>query len=87
MWSKRHWQNEGNFNVVANLFSLVAASYKERKSRFLFLSDAEDDVLDELAIPGKRDYTCIKAPHHGTLNSSTEFLLISRNLKEFPIRT
>lgn len=80
---------EGAFRKMANLLSLVATSYGTRKSRLLLLGDADEDTLDNLTIPGKGNYFCIKAAHHGAsfgnalLNLSTEFLLISRNLKEF----
>ena len=81
---------EGTFKKLANLFSLVANTYRNRYSRFLFLGDVDDAVLNEIKIPGKRHYNCLKASHHGThfgkalQNISTEFLLISRSQREFP---
>lgn len=83
---------EGQFKKLANIFSLVASSYRKRHSRFLFLADVDDQILSNLKIPGKREFNCIKAAHHGTsfgnalINLSTEFLLISRNKKEFPVK-
>lgn len=79
---------EGSFRNLADLFSLVANSYRKRHSRFLFLGDVRYSILNRIAIPGKRHYSCIKAAHHGTrfgkalADLSTEFLLISRNKKE-----
>ena len=83
---------EGAFKELANLFSLIANSYRKRHSRFLFLSDANSRILNTITIPGRRDYNCIKAAHHGTSfgkglsGLSTEFLLVSRNKREFSIR-
>jgi hypothetical protein len=80
---------EGAFRKMANLLSLVVTSYRHRKNRLLLLGDADEDALNNLTIPGKDNYFCVKAAHHGVsfgnalLNLSTEFLLISRNLKEF----
>ena len=83
---------EGAFKDLANSFSIIANSYRKRHSRFLFLGDAEDQILDTIKVPGRSDYICIKAAHHGTnfgkaiSGLSTEFLLISRSKKEFPIK-
>jgi len=81
---------EGAFKGLANLFSIVANSYRKRHSRFLFLGDVNDSILDCITIPGKRNYSLIKAAHHGTAfgrslkDMSTEFVLISQSKKEFP---
>jgi hypothetical protein len=81
---------EGAFRKLANLFSIVANSYRKRYDRFLFLGDVNDSILDYITIPGKRDYAFIKAAHHGTTfgsslkDMSTEFVLLSRSKKEFP---
>jgi len=80
---------EGSFKSLANLFSLVVNTHRKRSSRFLFLGDIDDSILDQIQIPGKRYYNCLKSAHHGTYfgkalrNISAEFILVSRNQKEF----
>lgn len=81
---------ETAFQDLADTFSIVANSWRKRFGRLLFLGDIKEAVLNSIHIPGKREYTMIKAAHHGTrfgksLNDlSTEFLVISRDIKEFP---
>jgi hypothetical protein len=81
---------ERAFHRVANLFSIVAVSFRKRRGRLLFLGDAGNEVLDAIAIPGNSDYNFVKAAHHGTSfgkamsNLKTEFLVVSRSKREFP---
>lgn len=83
-------QVERDFSDLANIFSIAFRTYYKRRSRFLFLGDLTDDLLDQIIILGNRRYECLKAAHHGTTfgralrNMSTEFLLVSRSQREFP---
>lgn len=83
-------QVERQFRNLADVFSIVFRTYRSIRSKFLFLGDAPDNLLDQMRIPGYKSYHFLKASHHGTRfgkalrNMVTEFVLISRNRKEFP---
>jgi hypothetical protein len=92
---RRHIQDvlkglEENLRSLTHMFTLVVNTCRNRYSRFLFLGDIDKSVLDIIKIPGKRYYSLLKASHHGTqfgsalCNMSTEFLLVSRNQREYP---
>lgn len=83
-------QVEREFSDLANIFSIAFRTYYKRRSRFLFLGDLTDDLLNQITVPGNKIYECFKTAHHGTTfgkalkKMSTEFLLVSRSQKEFP---
>jgi len=80
---------ENEFRILANSISLVCRTNRRKYSRFLFLGDLEDCELNALKIPGKPEYDCIKAAHHGTTfgkslkNLKTHYLLLSRNQSQY----
>lgn len=80
---------EDYFKTLGNSISLVFRTNRAKYSRFLFLGDLEKKELDVLKIPGKPEYDCVTAAHHGTTFGSslsklkTEYLLISRNQKRY----
>lgn len=83
---------EGIFNKSADRLSLGFKTHNEPKGeKFLFLGDLENTVLNRITIT-KSDcaYDFVKASHHGTRfgkslhKLSTEFLLVSRNQREYP---
>lgn len=83
-------QVEREFSDIANIFSIAFRTHYKRRSRFLFLGDLTDDLLNQITVPGNKRYECFKTAHHGTAfgkalrNMSTDFLLVSRSQKEFP---
>lgn len=81
---------EQHFRGLADVFSIVFRTHRSVRSKFLFLGDVPDDLLDQMSIPGNRSYDCIKTAHHGTRfgaalkNMEAEFVLVSRSQREFP---
>lgn len=83
-------QIERVFSKLADIFSIAFRTHYSRGTKFLFLGDLTNDLLNRITIPGNKQYDCLKAAHHGTRfgsalrNISTDFILISRSQRDFP---